>query len=154
MTDTIPQAWGKMVANIPVAPGDIGPLVNQVLDELSEVASPAGGTLSQSDYVKPYKLEHGFTIFYVQEAQIPGGFTRAWANIQGPGRPPLMIGVQVRPLDNQLGVTAHGDAPEKGSDFTYWQPENGPQKQWVLQNLRQRLAEYISPGQQSQHSSD
>ena len=145
MPDTIAEAWAAMAANLPVAPGDLLTLVNQVVDELSEAATPAGGSLRQSECSKPFQLEHGFLVVYVHEEQVPGGFTQGVASIEGPGRPPLLIGAQVRAVDHALGVTIPGG----GNEFTYWQPGDGPQKEWVLQNLRQRVVEYLSSGQQS-----
>lgn len=146
MENTLAEAWADMVADLPVGQEDVEALVNQVLDELSEVAAPADGPRKQSEHDKPFQLEHGFSITYVQNEPVRGGGTRCMVSIESPGRAPLVIGVQLKnlvwnDLNPQLGVTAPGTRNE----FTDWTPEEGPQKEWVLRNLRQRIAEYIFP---------
>lgn len=143
MSDTIAEAWDDMEANLPVTTANVSDLVNQVLDELSYVAAPPNSLGKQSEHDKPFQLQNGFSITSIGNQLVQGGGTRCVASIEGPGRLPLIISAQVSGFDHRLAVTT----PESGDGFVNWTPEDGPQKQWGLDNLRRRIAEYIRPAQ-------
>ena len=143
MSDTIAEAWDDMEADLPVTTANVSDLVNQVLDELSYVAPPPNSIGKQSEHDKPFQLQHGFSITSVDNQPVEGGGTRCVASIEGTGRLPLIISAQVRGFDRQLAATT----AESGDEFIHWTPDAGPQKQWVLDNLRRRIAEYIRPAQ-------
>ena len=105
MADTIAQAWRDMVANRPVLPEEIGPLVKQILNELSGAAGRGGIPISQDKLSEPFQLGHGFSIHHFVTVQLPNWHTRVEASIVGPGHTELFITAEVDLHGQQLSMT-------------------------------------------------
>ena len=139
MADTIGNAWAEMVTNQDVTTEDIRKLVNQVADELIEASIPKGTKLEDIDRSNPIQLDGGVRIIKIVNEEIRETIFRTTASIQRDGKRLIEISAQLNTWDRSLGIST----PRDPSGFDNWSEENGPQKAWVLENLRQQVIEYL-----------
>ena len=142
MDDTITKAWDDMVAKLPVDEADLRRIANQVADELIRVGAPEGTEIASVDKSQPIPLGRGFSLRISEETLPPsyGKFriTLAISRSHG-GNPLAYVAAECSPRGGNLGVFPQGD----GFEVVLWTKNDGDQRQWLLQNLRQQVADYI-----------
>ena len=142
MDDTIATAWADMVTKLPVDEADLRKVVHQVADELIWAGAPEG-TDPAGDYSRPIALDRGFSLHVGGETfQIQGSpvfrITLHIDHSHGGNRRAL-IAAECRPGGGHLGIFP----PEVGHEAVRWTKEDGDQRVWLLQNLRQQVADFI-----------
>ena len=142
MDDTIAVAWADMVAKLPVDEADLRKIVHQVADEIILAGSPEG-TESAGDYSQPIALDRGYSLRVGEETlQIQGShvfrITLRIDRFHGDNCTALFA-AECGPRGGNLGIFP----PELGREAVRWANEDGDQRVWLLQNLRQQVVDFI-----------
>ena len=143
MNDTIAEAWAGMVAKRPVGEDDLRRIAHQVADELIQAAAPERADTASVGTSQPITLGEGFSL-HVSEVtfQSPrGNVFRVSLDIscsRGSNRA-TYIAAQCSPGGGNLGISSPDGRPE----VVLWTEEDGDQRPWLFQKLRQQVADYI-----------
>ena len=140
MEDSIAQAWNRMVDQQKVRPEEIKGLVDQVLKELQEVARGSGRIEADN---RVTKLPYGIQIFQEPENLHQRGVQRS----------SFHLWIESKRRTGIINAEAGPNGPPSVSDPTdkenqiQWTEQNGPQKEWILQNLREQVITILDDAQ-------
>ena len=139
--DSIRDAWEESVDKLPIMPEEIQELVMQVAYELASAASIDGETDFDEENWS-VNLPHGLTVSWDENKEMPNGVHKSqfYASITQ-----TEIN-RIRAFSAQAGLTgppAVSD-PTSQSGLKFWTEGNGPEKQWILDELRQQVVDFIT----------
>lgn len=142
MDDTIAKAWADMVTKLPVDEDDLRRIAHQVADELIRAGAPEGTDIAGVDKSQSITLGRGFSL-EISERTLPSPnwmlrITLTVSRSHGSNRL-TYIAAQCSPRGGNLGVFP----PDGHSAVMPWTEEDGDQRPWLLQNLRQQVADFI-----------
>ena len=132
----IAEAWNQMCERQPVRPEEIHGLVNLVLQELLTAALKNPD--AQPDSQGTIQLPHRIAVSLIQEQKSPRAVRSSFYLTGSRGQSRSIVAQAT--YDGPLGV----ENPKNLSEPTYWTPEDGPQRAWLLSNLRSQVTDFLS----------
>ena len=137
----IAQAFDKMVADIPVMPHEIHNLVAKVNNEVVAAAAPHEQT-EKDNTTSSIRLFPGITLTKPQRQESQDGTCRSYFEIITN----TDQGNHITTFSARAGldqVPAISD-PQNPGNVVLWKEKNGPQKPWIVESLRQQVADFFT----------
>ena len=144
---SIKNAWEYYVADLPIKPHDVPVIVQQVLYELATAAS-SNPYPPVDEATSTARFPNGLAITLKEPQDQPDGhsvteFAVSITNDETTKRKDFFA------MASAKGNPPRVSHPHNPSDFVEWNKDQGPQKAWMVTNLRAQIVDFISNTQRS-----
>ena len=138
---SIKQAWRRHVEDLPIRPDEVDALTMQVPYELVTAAS-TDPEREINDADSTVDLPNGLTIGWEEPKYLPDGTCESEFHISiTKNNETRMKGFLAQASPNEPPAVSHPQDPEA---TVVWKKAHGPQKAWMLANLRAQVVDFIS----------